>query len=100
MSGVVYTAMTDANQSLSASHRYDPWGNSVGASGTRYNEFRYVSTYRDTLVSMYQMGARHYKPSISRFTQQDPLGSSVFKANRYLYTPANPVNYTDPTGLH
>ncbi len=93
------TAMTDAGQSLSDSYRYDPWGNSVGATGTRYNEFRYAGTYRDTSVSMYQMGARYYKPSIGRFTQVDPLGSSVFEPNRYHYAGCNPTNYTGPTGL-
>jgi uncharacterized protein RhaS with RHS repeats len=45
------------------------------------------------------MGARYYQPTTGRFTQQDPLGSSVFSANRYWYADADPVNNTDPTGL-
>jgi hypothetical protein len=46
------------------------------------------------------MGARYYQPGTGRFTQLDPLPTSVFEGNRYHYTGGNPVNYTDPTGLH
>ncbi|MDP9381567.1 MAG: RHS repeat-associated core domain-containing protein [Chloroflexota bacterium] len=60
----------------------------------------YTGTYNDHMLGYYQMGARYYNAGMGRFTQQDPLGSSVFEPNRYLYTPADPVNYTDPTGLH
>jgi uncharacterized protein RhaS with RHS repeats len=51
------------------------------------------------MLGLYQMGARYYQPGTGRFTQADPLPSSVFEANRYAYVGANPCNRTDPTGL-
>jgi uncharacterized protein RhaS with RHS repeats len=51
------------------------------------------------MLGFYQMGARYYSPGMGRFTQQDPLGRSVFTANRYAYADCNPANKTDPTGL-
>ncbi len=45
------------------------------------------------------MGARYYHTGLGRFTQQDPLPSSVFGANRYEYAGSDPCNKTDPTGL-
>jgi hypothetical protein len=51
------------------------------------------------MLGLYQMGARYYQPGTGRFTQADPLPSSVFEANRYEYAYSNPANYTDPTGL-
>jgi hypothetical protein len=46
--------------------------------------------------------ARYYDPGTGRFTQEDP-GKGDYEhpltINPYLYTLANPVNSTDPTGL-
>jgi RHS repeat-associated protein len=84
---------------LQGSHWYDPWWASIEASGTRYNPFRFTGSYLDAGTPFYRMGARYYAPGQGRFTQQDPLGSSVLEANRYHYASCNPTNYTDPTGL-
>jgi RHS repeat-associated protein len=81
-------------------YRYDPWGNTIGVTGSTYNPVMYAGVYKDHMLGFYQMGARYYSPGTGRFTQVDPLGRSVYEANRYIYTPADPVNYTDPTGLH
>lgn len=43
------------------------------------------------------MGHRYYDPATGRFTQPDP---SKQEANAYLYVSGNPVNMTDPSGLH
>jgi RHS repeat-associated protein len=79
-------------------HACNPKGRG-GTKGTRYSPFRYTGSYLDAGTPFYQMGARYYHPSAGRFTQQDPLGSSVLKPNRYAYAGCNPANRVDPTGL-
>jgi RHS repeat-associated protein len=93
------TATTNAGGNLVNTYRYNPWGTLLGSTGTGRNPFRFTGAYLDGATGFYQMGARYYAPGQGRFTQQDPLGSSVFEANRYHYTNCNPTNYTDPTGL-
>ena len=48
-----------------------------------------------------QFGVRYYNPSLGRWTQQDPVGGSLFdlnSANRYIYASDDPVNQVDPSG--
>ena len=50
---------------------------------------------------MYKFGVRYYDPTLGRWTQQDPLGGSLFDpstGNRYIYANDDPTNLTDPTG--
>lgn len=93
------TALTDTDTSLDNTYSYDVWGGIVRATGARINPLRYVGGYHDSATDLYQMNARYYQPGAGRFTQQDPLGSSVLQANRYGYTSGDPVNYEDPSGL-
>ncbi len=77
---------------------YDPWGELEGSTGTGYNPMRYAGTHQDTTTGYYRMGARYYEPDAGRFSQADPLPSSVFSPNRYGYTAADPVDQSDPSG--
>ena len=67
------TVTTDGSGGLVNTYRYDPWGNSVGTTGSSYNEYRYTGSYREPVLGLCQMGARYYRPSYGRFTQLDPL---------------------------
>ncbi len=76
------TALTNASGGgLENSYRYDPWGSSIGSSGTRYNPMRYTGMYLDESTGLYQMGARFYLPGAGRYTKQDSLPRSVMVAN-------------------
>ena len=53
------------------------------------------------MTGLYKFGIRYYDPTLGRWTQQDPLGGSLFDpstGNRYAYTNDDPTNLTDPTG--
>ena len=93
------TGLVSTAPSLTDSYRYDPWGQSIGTSGTAYNPFRYTGTYLDSGTGLYQMGARYYQPGTGRFTQLDPHPKKLLSANRYAYAGCNPANFTDPSGL-
>ena len=45
------------------------------------------------------LGARYYLPSLGRFITEDPIGFAG-GLNPYLYCENDPVNLSDPAGLH
>ena len=81
---------------LSASQRFDPWGNTAAASGT-LPQYGYTGREPDGSGLIYYR-ARYYDPSLGRFTQRDPIGIAG-GINPYAYVGNNPINYTDPSGL-
>jgi len=94
------TALVTTGQALNTTYRYDPWGESIGGSGSAYNPFQFTGVYRDSATSLYRMTQRYYQPTSGRFTQMDPLPESVMLPNRYEYAGCNPSNFVDPSGLH
>ncbi len=94
-------ALTKTDGTVASQITYDPWGEEIAQTGTNwYNPFQYTGTYLDEATGMYQMGARYYQPGTGRFTQVDPINGSNWGGRSYDYTGGNPVNFTDPTGLH
>ncbi len=50
-------------------------------------------------LNLYDFSARQYDPILCRFTSPDPLNFNYPHLSPYLYCAANPINYSDPTGL-
>lgn len=50
-------------------------------------------------LNLYDFIARQYDPILCRFTSPDPLNGKYPQLSPYLYCAANPINYSDPTGL-
>ena len=50
-------------------------------------------------LNLYDFSARQYDPILCRFTSPDPLNFNFPHLSPYLYCAANPINYSDPTGL-
>ncbi|MHB8598024.1 MAG: RHS repeat domain-containing protein [Ktedonobacteraceae bacterium] len=75
---------------------YDAYGvmlNQVEKTGVN-NPFKYAGGYLDA-SGYYLFGVRYYDPSLGRWTQQDPVGDSLFDlnlGNRYTYVEDDPVN--------
>jgi len=60
-----------------------------------------TSGFYDSTTGLYKFGIRYYDPTLGRWTQQDPLGGSLFDpstGNRYIYADDDPTNLTDPHG--
>ena len=51
-------------------------------------------------LNLYDFIARQYDPILCRFTSPDPLNGKYPQLSPYLYCAANPINYSDPTGLN
>ena len=87
--------LTDPASAVTLTQSYAPYGEvtqSVGASQTSYG---FTGENRDANGLTY-LRARYLDSSTGRFTQKDPSG---LEENLYLYAKANPLRYTDPTGL-
>ena len=90
-------ALTDANQNIQNTTKYDAWGNILQSSGTITNPYLYVGElgyYGDGDAGMYLLTQRWYNPVIGRFVVRDPLNELA----HYLYVTENPLNRRDPEG--
>ncbi len=65
------------------------------------NQYKYSAKEWQPLqgLNLYDFPARQYDPILCRFTSSDPLNFNYPHLSPYLYCAANPINYSDPTGL-
>jgi RHS repeat-associated protein len=94
-------ALTDSTGNVSDEYFYDAFGVELARTGTTDNDYLFTGEQYDAGLGNYYLRARYYDQGIGRFTQQDVyLGRMNEPAtlHKYLYTHADPVNGTDPSG--
>ena len=71
------TYMIDGSQTMVATYRYDPFGNTISSSGTlaSTNLYRFSSKEIHPPSGLYYYGYRFYAPHLQRWLNRDPLGS-------------------------
>lgn len=104
----------DSSQSLVASYRYDPFGNTTASSGSlaSANVYRFSSKEFLTNSALYCYLYRFYAPNLLRWLNSDPLGEPGFEAirkskghagsygpNLYTFVRNGGVGTIDPLGL-
>jgi RHS repeat-associated protein len=79
------TCLVASNQSVVASYRYDPFGNTIAKSGSLADEnvYRFSSKECHTNSLMYYYGYRFYDPNLQRWLNRDPLGEPGFELIRH-----------------
>ncbi|MFK0113163.1 RHS repeat-associated core domain-containing protein [Streptomyces sp. NPDC091217] len=84
---------------VTGSTAYDPFGKKTATNGTT-PAVGYQSGYTDPVSGDVNMAARWYQPGTGNFSSRDTwqLDPVTQQANRYTYTPGNPLGGTDPTG--
>ncbi|MGI8966412.1 MAG: RHS repeat-associated core domain-containing protein, partial [Limisphaerales bacterium] len=94
------TYMINPNQSMVASYRYDPFGNTISKTGTLAdaNVYRFSSKEFHNNSGMYYYGYRFYDPNLQRWINADPIGVNG-GLNLYQYIGNDPVSRGDPLGL-
>jgi RHS repeat-associated protein len=84
---------------------YLPFGEEWGTStpGGPLPTQRFTGQERDAEENLDYFKARSYQTRTGRFTTVDPIYAGLFEPqrwNRYSYALANPLKYTDPSGMH
>src|SRR5207253_6846394 len=93
------TYLVNSSQTLAATYRYDPFGNTISSSGTlaTANVYRFSSKERHANSGMYYYGYRFYDPNLQRWPNRDPIGEEG-GINLYGFVENDPVNSLDPFG--
>jgi RHS repeat-associated protein len=108
--GVTYRLITDhlgsvrlvvdaATGAVAQRIDYDAWGQVTSDSNPGFQPFGYVGGLYEPSTGLVRLGARDYDAQTGRWTAKDPIRFRGGDANLYLYVGANPLQYTDPTGL-
>ena len=96
------TWTADDAGAVTATARYDPWGNLVAASGA-VPDWRFQGSWMDTSTGLAWSVARWYDPVQGAFISEDTLlGEPSSPASRHLYAygAGEPVGSWDPSGTY
>jgi RHS repeat-associated protein len=94
--------LTDGAGNVTDTYSYDAFGNLVASAGGTANNYLFAGEQFDPNLGDYYLRQRYYNPGVGRFTRRDTYEGTLedpITLHKYLYGNANPVTYTDPTGL-
>ncbi len=89
--------LTDDVGDVTLARSYEPYGSELTSAGTGETVWQFTGEARDAATNLTYLRSRFYASSNAVFMSSDPL-LKVAK-NRYIYAGANPILFTDPTGL-
>jgi RHS repeat-associated protein len=95
------TYLVNGSQTLAASYRYDPFGNTISSSGSYAvaNVYRFSSKECHVNSGMYYYLYRFYDPNLQRWINRDPIVENG-GINLYEFCGNSPLLYEDALGLH
>ncbi|NEQ42484.1 MAG: tandem-95 repeat protein [Leptolyngbya sp. SIOISBB] len=94
--------LTDESGTISDNYDYDAFGNLIESSGVTENSYQYAGEQFDENLDNYYLRQRFYDQGVGRLTTRDTYEGRLeepLTLHKYLYTHANPINATDPSGL-
>jgi RHS repeat-associated protein len=98
--GNIIALVNAADGSLAASFEYDPFGNTIKATGVAANvqPFGFSTKYTDTETGLCYYGYRYYSPATGRWPSRDPMEE---KGGVHLYSMVanDTISRVDPLGL-
>jgi RHS repeat-associated protein len=92
--------MTNNLGDITLINAYEPYGNMTHSAGNSQTNYGFTGEITDATGNIY-LRARYYNPLDGRFLSRDTWGGDTnipMSFNAWLYTYANPVNATDPSG--
>ena len=94
--------LTSSTGAVTDSYDYDAFGNLVNSTGTTPNNYLFANEAYDSALGLYYNRARYLNTTTGRFWNMDTdegNNQTPLSLNKYLYTNANPVDGTDPSGF-
>jgi RHS repeat-associated protein len=94
--------LTDNSGNLRARYTYDPYGRRTRLAGDFDSDFGFAGMFWSPEVNLSLTYFRAFDPELGRWLSRDPLPDAEMKEgpNLYAYVQNNPINGTDPLGLH
>ena len=94
------TDLIDTNGATAAHYEYDPFGNTLVATGAmaKENPFRFSTKYTDDETGLLYYGFRYYSPQLGRWVSRDPAGIGG-GSSEYAFLANTSVNQVDSLGL-
>jgi len=94
------TYLVNSSQTLAASYRYDPYGNTISSSGglANANVYRFSSKELHVNSGLYYYSFRWYSPNLQRWLNRDPM-QEAGGVNLYRFLSNDPTVQIDPFGL-
>jgi len=94
--------LTDQAGIVTDTYTYDAFGKLISRTGTTPNPYLYAGERFDSDLGLYHLRARYYNADRGRFFSMDPYPGRAYdpvSLHKYLYAKADPINFTDPSGL-
>src|SRR5262249_39928283 len=93
------TCLIYTNQICAAKYLYDPFGNSLSATGPLAfaNRYRFSSKPIHEISGLYDFLHRWYMPNLQRWVNRDPIGE-MGGLNLYSYLANDPLDKSDAFG--
>ncbi len=94
--------LTDLDGNVVADYNYEAFGELIDSTGDVENNYLFAGEQFDGDLEQYYLRDRYYDQNVGRFLRRDTYEGRLnepITLHKYLYANANPVYYTDPTGL-
>ena len=94
--------LLDAEGKLTDTYAYNAYGELTEKTGETENHFLYTGEYYDGTTNLYYLRARYMNPGTGTFISMDSYQGDLYEPvtlHKYLYANANPVKYSDPSGM-
>lgn len=94
--------LLDEKGTLTDTYAYNAYGELTERTGETENHYLYTGEYYDGTTNLYYLRARYMNPSTGTFISMDSYQGDMYEPvtlHKYLYANANPVKYSDPSGM-
>ena len=94
--------LTSTNGTVTDTYMYDTYGTLIASTGSTSNSYLYCCQQFDVDLGQYYLRARTYNPGTGRFWTMDTYqgdNKDPLSLHKYLYGVADPVDFSDLSGL-